>query len=273
MDIGSPSIDTAADLARAGFWRRWLATLIDSIAVMFPFQLLAAILFVMTAGTVQMNSGFFSFCASTKTIPQALEPPPPQDSNFARVCRTLFFGATIGATLTVGRTNREGNATTTVSQGYMLDQDGKPIHGRSIDGIFWLAFLAYLTGMVWKTGKTLGARVVGVKVADAAKPDAPGVPLGRAIIRYLAMAIGAVPAFALLIYRYVSIGGSADAMFTDNFFRWFTYAGGFGALWVVVLIYQIATKKDPVYDRLAGTAVVRDRSAKPAIPPGLGRPA
>src|SRR6202022_594158 len=120
MDTGGSRVDTTADLPRAGFWRRWLATLIDSIVVTFPFQLLAAVLFAMTAGTVQMESGFYSYCAAAKTVPQLLDPPPPHDSNFARVCRISFFGAPTGAVLTVGRVTRDGSATTTVSQGYML---------------------------------------------------------------------------------------------------------------------------------------------------------
>jgi hypothetical protein len=129
MDIGGSRIEATADLPRAGFWRRWLATLIDSVVVMFPFQILAAVLFAMTAGTVQMDSGFYRYCAAANTVPQSLDPPPPHDSNFARVCRISFFGAPTGAILTVGRVTRDGSATTTVSQGYMLDKDGTPIHG------------------------------------------------------------------------------------------------------------------------------------------------
>lgn len=257
MDAGDLRTDTTTDLPRAGFWRRWLATLIDSIVVIFPFQVLAAILFAATAGGVQMNSGFFRACAPATSVPKALDPPPPHDSNFASTCHVSFFGATTGATLTVGRTTREGTTTTNVSQNYMVDADGKPIRGTSIDGIVGLAFLAYLVGMVWKTGRSLGARTVGVRVVDAATPGTSGVPLRKAITRYLAMVLGAAPALAILIYQRVAVGGSADAMFTASFFRWFMYAGGLGALWAVVLIFQIARKKDPVYDRLAGTAVLR----------------
>jgi hypothetical protein len=266
MDASASRLDATADLLRGGFWRRWAATLIDTIIVMFPFQILAVVLFAVTAGTVQMDNGFFSFCAPAKTIPQSLAPPPPHDSNFARVCHISFFGAPTGAILTVGRTTREGTRTTTVSQGYMLDKDDKPTRGTSIDWIVWLTFLIYLVGMVWKTGKTLGARVVGVKVVDVAEPGASKVPIRKAIIRYLAMAIGFVPVFAVLIYRYAVSGGNADAMFTEDFFRWFMYAGLLGALWVVVLIFQIANKRDPIYDRLAGTAVVRVRGVEPTRP-------
>jgi uncharacterized RDD family membrane protein YckC len=257
MDNGPPSLD-AAILPRAGFWRRWLSTIIDGIIVMLPFQMLAAVLFAMTAGMIQMDSGFFTSCADGKTIPQGLNPPPPHDSNFIRVCRVSFFGAPTAATLTVGRVTREGTTTTTVSQGYMLDKEGTPIRGTSIDWIFQLTFLAYLVVMVWKTGRTLGARAVGVRVIDVASPGVSGVPLGKAIIRYLAMVIGAVPAFALLIYQSATTGGGADAMFAGQFFQWFAYAAVFGGLWVIVLIIQIARKTDPVYDRLVGTAVVRN---------------
>ena len=257
MNAAPPPLD-AADLPRAGFWRRLAALVIDSIIVILPFQMLAAVLFAMTAGTVQMNSGFYSSCMDGKTIPQGLDPPPPHDSNVMRVCRTSLLGAaTTGATLTVGRVTREGNTTTTVSQTYMLDKDGTPIRGTSIDLIYDLALLAYLVIMIWKTGKTVGARLVGVRVVDAAHPGAAGVPLGKAIIRYLAMLIGAVPAVALLIYQYVATGGVADAMFTGGFFEWFAYAGLLLGLWGIVLTVQVARKTDPVYDKLAGTAVVK----------------
>ena len=256
MSDSPPSLD-ASDLPRAGFWRRWWALIIDGIIVTLPFGMLAAVLFATTAGMIQMNSGLFTSCVDGKTIPQGLNPPPPHDSNAMRVCRVSFFGATTAATLTVARVTREGATTTSVSQSYMLDKEGIPIRGTSIDWIYQLGFVAYLVAMVWKTGKTLGARAAGVRVIDVANPGAAGVPLGRAIGRYLAMMIGAVPALALLSYQYATTGGNADAMFTGQFFQWFAYAGVFGGVWAIVLIIQIARKTDPVYDRLAGTAVVK----------------
>jgi uncharacterized RDD family membrane protein YckC len=258
MDTVASRLDTTADLQRGGFWRRWLATLIDAIIVILPFQAFAAVLFAITAGTVQMESGFYRYCAATTTLPQSLAPPPPRDSNFARVCRTSFFGAPTGVVLIVGRTVRDGNVTTTVSQGYMLDKGGRPIDGINIDSIVSLAFLIYLVGMVWKSGKTVGARTVGVRVIDTANPNALEVSLRKVIIRYLAMVIGVVPIFAALIYQYVTTGGTADAIFTASFFIWMMCTGAVAVLWLVVLIVQVAMKRDPVYDRVAGTAVVRD---------------
>lgn len=261
MTIDAAGAGTPPALPRAGFWRRWLATVIDAIVVMLPFQMLAAVLFAMTAGMIQMDSGLFTNCQVGKTIPQGLDPPPPHDSNFIRVCRVSFFGATTGAILTVGRVTREGNTTTTISQGYMLDKDGTPVRGQSIDWIVQIAFIVYLIGMIWKSGRTVGARVVGVRVIDAANPGASSVPLLKTIGRYLVMMIGAVPSFAVLIFQLATQRGVADAMFTGEFFRWFTYAALFGGLWTIVLIVQIAMKTDPIYDRLAGTAVVRGGDA------------
>ena len=111
--------------------------------------------------------------------------------------------------------------------------------------------------MIWKTGRTLGARVVKIRVVDVAQPAASGVPLRKVTIRYLAMAIGAMPAFAILIYQRVTVGGSADGIFNASSLPWFGYAALFAAGWVIILTMQIGTKKDPVYDRLAGTAVIR----------------
>lgn len=258
MSSASAISGTAAESPRAGCWRRFLSILIDCIIVTLPFQALAAVLFAATAGNIQMQGGFFTTCQAGKEIPQALSPPPPRDPNFMQVCRTSFFGATTGASLTVGRITREGAKTTTVSQSYMLDRDGTTINGHSIDWIVQLGLLAYLVLMIWNSGETLGARMVGVRVVDAANPDSHGVPLGKAILRYLAMFIGAAPTIALLGYQYAVTGGVADAMFSAGFFQWFAVAALFGTAWAIVLIVQIARKVDPVYDRLAGTAVLRD---------------
>jgi uncharacterized RDD family membrane protein YckC len=268
MDIGVSTSGTAANLPRGGFWRRWLTIVIDTIIVMLPFQVLAAILFNLTAGMVQMDSGFFSVCAATKDIPQFLSPPPPHDSNFARVCRISFFGAPTGAFLTVSRITREGNTTTNVSQGYMLDKDGNPVHGTAIDWIVTLALLAYLVGMISRTGRTYGARVAGLRVVDTANPSLTEVPIRKVIVRYLAMAIGFVPMLAIFIYQYATVGRSADAIFTADFFRVFTYTAVIAFVWCVALVFQIARKRDPYYDRLAGTAVVRRQSQPPnPVPP------
>ncbi|MGD0847811.1 RDD family protein [Bradyrhizobium sp.] len=273
MNTDGAHLEEIAKLPRAGFWRRWAATLIDWIVVAVPFQVLAVVLFATTSGMVQMHGGlFFNSCEVAKTIPQSLSPPPPHDANFATVCHVSLFGAATGVTLTVGRTTREGSTTKTVTQGYMLDQAGNPIDGFSLDWIVASAFVVYLVWMIWKKGRTVGARIVRIRIVDTADVQSSGVPILKVISRYLAMIIGFVPAMALLLYQRAITDGSADAMFTDHFFQWFIYSGLVAAIWSVLLIIQVARKTDPVYDRLAGTAVVRDQKAvqaAQAVEPGL----
>jgi hypothetical protein len=252
------SSTATTDLPRAGFWRRLGATVIDGIIILVPFQIAAAVLFSVTAGMVQMYGGLaINFCAKAESIPQSLSPPPPHDSNFAQVCRVTFFGATTGAILTVARVTRVGTGTKMVRQGYMLNKNGDPVSGMSLDPIAGLTFLAYLLGMIWKRGRTLGGRIVGVRVVDVAEPDKRGAPITKTIMRYLVMVIGLIPGLALLAYRWLTTDGSADAMFEGGFFQWLIYAVLVEAVWCIVLIVQIAQKKDPAYDRLAGTAVLK----------------
>ena len=152
---------------RAGFWRRFAGNFIDTIVVFIPFPIIGAVLFAVTAGTVQLDSGI-STCEKGAAIPQGLNPPPPHDSNYMQVCRFSLLGATTGAVLTVARVTRNQNTTTTVSEGYMLDKDGNPVNGKSIDWIFQLALVVYLIGMFWKTGRTVGCRAMRMKLIDTA---------------------------------------------------------------------------------------------------------
>ena len=65
MNIDASPPDLATSVPRGGFWRRWLATVIDCLLVILPFQILAAVLFNLTAGMIQMDGGIYSFCAPT----------------------------------------------------------------------------------------------------------------------------------------------------------------------------------------------------------------
>jgi uncharacterized RDD family membrane protein YckC len=255
--VTPPALDVATEPRRGGFWRRWLATLIDAVIVMLPFQALAAILFSLTAGMIQLDNGLFRTCTVSREIPAALDPPPPHDSNFSNVCHFWFFTMKNGAVMIVGRTTRDGAVTTTVTEGYMLDANDKPIKGYNIDWIVWLSLVAYLALMIWKSGRSLGGRVVNLRVIDTTDPGAINVPLRKAFLRYLAMAIGFVPVFALLLFRRLTVGDNPDELFTTGFFQWFLGAGLIAMVWTIVLIVQVARKRDPWYDRLAGTAVIR----------------
>jgi RDD family protein len=251
---------------RAGFWRRLLAWVIDIVVISVPFQVIAAILFATTSGWIQQSGGItFATCVESREVPDGLSPPPPAGSNFTRECRVFFFGAETARTLQVARVTKEGRITKTIWRGYMLDANGHPIDGVSIDWLVVAVLIAYLFAMETQTCATLGDRWTRVRVVDASAPDAYGVPLRKIIIRYLATLIGFAPMVAVwLVYavRYgLDIEAIIEAIAETDFFTLLILTGipAFG--WLVLISVQIAMKRDPLYDSIAGTAVVRVTSA------------
>jgi hypothetical protein len=244
---------------RAGFWRRQLSLLIDIAVVSVPFQLIVAVLFVATTGLVQLSWGLTSTqCEMLKKVPDGLTPPPPAGSNFARSCNVYFFGVQTARGLIVGRATREGMITKTVSQEYMLDRDGHPVNGVSIDWIVILSLIIYLIVFETRTGVTLGNRAMRIRVIDAIAPSAWTVRLRRIVTRYVAMLIGLLPLLAIVLFYAVWFGGDVDDTAAGSLFAWVqmaAIAAAFG--WMVWQIVQVARKRDPVYDKIAGTAVVR----------------
>jgi uncharacterized RDD family membrane protein YckC len=302
---------------RAGFWRRVVAFLIDTLIVSMVVQLMVAFLFFATSGRLQMLGDLsYTSCSAPATVPNGLVPPLPAGVNYARECTiTTFFGAPTAKILQVGRTkdgtvSRNGKVVTTTSreilQTYRLDQDGRPVNGILLDWFAALLLISYLVAMETRRGATLGGRAMGIRVTDAAAPAGPGVPgpsvpLRKVLARYAAMLIGVLPLIAvLLVYfaLYAAPGelttslaklGRQNALFNElksTAFQWQPFLSSYlfdlsGTLlrddavslgivdwlyeiadlalkaWVIYLIVQIVRGRDPVYDRIAGTSVVR----------------
>jgi uncharacterized RDD family membrane protein YckC len=266
--MGLPMTSDQPVGVRAGFWRRWLALWIDGIIISLPFQVVVAILFAATSGRIQQVGGLtYTNCSIRQTVPDGLAPPPPAGSNFARECNVYFFGAQTARTLEVGRVTKEGAVTETVSRHYMLDRHGRMLdrHGRPIDDvsadwIVMMAFIAYLFAMEARTGASLGDRAMRIRVVDAAVPAAPSVPLRKIVTRYLAASVGFLPMLAVAL-AYLSLaylyGADLEEIPASNIFTWLGITGAAAFGWVIFLTVQIIRKRDPLYDRIAGTAVVR----------------
>jgi len=238
---------------RAGFWRRLLSYLIDYTWI--PTQIIAAILFATTSGLIQQTGGItFTTCATDSQIPAGLMPPPPADSNFSTECNVYFFGAQTASYVRVGRSTKNGS----ISRTYMLDREGHPIDAIPLDWLPLLAFIAYVIVFETRTGATLGSRVTRIRVLDPTAAGVTRVPLRKTIIRYFGLFLGLAPMFAIFLFYLALYGGDLEAIMNNNIFIWTEVtAGGLALAWAVVLLVQIATKRDPLYDGLAGTAVVR----------------
>src|SRR5262249_46472773 len=185
-------------------------------------------------------------------------PPPPPGSNCARECKVYaFFGAQTARSLQVGRVTKEGATTKTVWRGYMLDRHGRPIDGVSADWIVMTALIAYLLAMETRTGATLGDRAMRIRVIDAAVPAGPSVPLRKIVTRYLAASVGFLPMLAVALAYFGPYGPDFEEIAASNIFTWLWITGAVAFGWFIFLNVQIIRKRDPLYDRIAGTAVVR----------------
>jgi hypothetical protein len=123
-----------------------------------------------------------------------------------------------------------------------------------------LALSAYMVAMETRTGATLGSRAMRICVIDAATLAGPSVPLRKIVLRYLAMLIGFLPILAVLLIFLIVLwkhGWDVGEIATVNFLNWFLVAGFVLFGWIIFLGVQIAFKRDPLYDRIAGTAVLR----------------
>jgi uncharacterized RDD family membrane protein YckC len=239
---------------RAGFWRRFLAYMIDGLIVGIPFEVLAVLLYLVSGGVLQSNS-FYTSCVTTKVLPDNLDPPAPLDANQLLDCRSSFFG------LETGREFRALHVTTQTSgdskrvfwtgRKYPLGPDSRPVNAASLDWIPFVALGAYLIVLQRRFGATLGMRALGIRSLDKREPRRVGLTWRGAIIRNLAPWLGLVPMFGVL--ALVILLGPGD-------FVWLALplAAALGLLWDIWNLVQVIRKRDPPYDRLAGTAVVRN---------------
>jgi uncharacterized RDD family membrane protein YckC len=221
---------------RAGFYRRCAAALIDAIVVSAAIQLLAVVLFVTTHGAVQMSGGFQLYNCAHKVaiadLPKGLVPAPPEQADAAKICRISFFGLETARQLTVSRTAKGDTAE--ASRTYMLDGDDRPKAGISLDWLLFPAFLLYLVALERRFGTTVGKRLSGLRVVDTEAPEGGNIPWRKAMIRNV------------LIWGWLL---ASEA--------WLPGAGLLGIAWILWILIQGDRKIDPVYDRIAGTAVLR----------------
>lgn len=253
--------DLQSSEPRAGFWRRLAAALIDGLIVGVPLQILVVPLYLLTNGAVQFHGGVtYKDCSQNVQIsqlPPGLDPAPPENSNYAVICRTSLFGLTTAQNLTVARKTKTGNTTTSVSQSYLLGPDGKPTRGWSLDSAALLVLIAYLFLSETYFGRTGGKRLLGIRVVDLKNPEKIRVPLRKVALRYFLMWAGVWPMFIALFVPYLANGGDIEATSRGSVFIWLALSGIFCAIWCLWIFVQIVCKRDPIYDRIAGTAVLK----------------
>ena len=100
---------------------------------------------------------------------------------------------------------------------------------------------------------------MSIRIADAAMPGKVGVPIAKAVGRYLLILAGLIP---LLLVQALFLWRNGDVEALDRVAGSPLYlASSFGAaflafLWLLWMVIAVCRKRDPINDRLAGTAVV-----------------
>jgi uncharacterized RDD family membrane protein YckC len=227
--------ESAPPRPRAGFYRRCGAALIDALVVSAAIQLLVVVLFAATHGAVETTNGFQVWnCqrhVAIADLPKDLVPAPPERADSAVICKESFFGLETARRLTVSRA--KGHAEE-ASQSYMLDANDRPNKSTSLDWLLFPTFLLYLVALEHRFGKTVGKWSFGLRVVDAAAAERSGVPLHKAMIRNVLIWGWALPSET-----------------------WLPGAGLLGIAWILWILIQGDRKIDPIYDRIAGTAVLQ----------------
>jgi len=245
-----------AERARAGLLRRGFSFFVDGILVFIPFQALAAILFVLTAGAVQFDRGVtFTQCVKATNLPADLKPAPPADANSAQICKTFFFGLETARQLTIVRVTKDGKETSTESRNYILNRNDKVIDGWSLDGPAWVALLAYLIWGKLRKGGTIGDRTNKIVLVDDSLKTTSPPNIQQIAIRYLAL-LGPMLLATLAITVVSRLPGALETRITAQDWVWLFAFAIPALLYYLVCGVQIMLKRDPVWDRVARTAVI-----------------
>ncbi len=237
-------ISSAETWQRAGFWHRLIAAVIDGFTVALPLQILVVILFLVTNGHVQGSAGF----TTTRCVAVSVVPPP--GFNSTRECRTSFLGFDTAHTLVLDSVSQDGTVNTSSSTKYTLGPDGRPNDAFIIDGFYWVLSLAYLIILEYRFGQTLGKYIVSIRTIDVDVPERVGIPLKKAVFRQLAMlVVMMLPLLpALLSMLFISLTMTPIIVSLLLMLAWY--------LWIIISIVE---RRDPIYDQLAGTAVITNQ--------------
>jgi uncharacterized RDD family membrane protein YckC len=120
-----------------------------------------------------------------------------------------------------------------------------------------IAFVVYLLALGTRTGVTLGDKATRIRLVDTSVPDTIGVPFRKVVTRYLAMLIGFVP-MLVVVFAFLGLyGPRPEEAFNSQLWTWLWATGAIGMIWIIFLCVQVIRKRDPLYDKIAGTAVVR----------------
>ncbi len=248
----------SARALRVGFWRRAVSVIVDQFVIGVPIMLLLAALYSASNGRIQ-GGGLVTFCVFSQTGPSDLLPPPTMRIDVWSQCTSKTFGMT-SASWVIGRNvETTDNLIRTRDVVWRLDRNGSTTDAVSLDWTYTVVFFVYLVWMSVRYGRTLGDRLVRIRLIETGHTEFGAISIKSAVLRPVFLVVGLVPSFVGLIF--VSSSSNSAAL------GWVIVAGLASAVvWLLMLLVQIVRRRDPWFDRWAGTAVVyADGRSAPSV--------
>src|SRR6202163_1173982 len=250
-----PDLTDSVESMRGGFWRRALAVSIDLIAISAFLQVVALLLFPLTHGQVQFSGGplYGLNCQKLASVPEGVSIPPEFNANSVTDCQQSLLGLPTARALRVSRITRDGAVTKVAQIRQRLDADGKPTPGLPLD-IFVLPLLIALRFALDRIGGSMGRRICRLRLSNASDGQYPP-PTTSLSRRYAAQALPLAPAWIWSVYAALFPGQEL----LGSTLYWLFWAGTGIPLLIAALIAadSIIRRRDALYDRFAGTRVLR----------------
>ena len=251
-------VDEETSLPRAGFWRRAGSLTLDYFIITIPLQVLAVVLYAYSDGRIQSSFGGFPFqvcrlfnADDAARVASQLPTAPVPEWNYAQECSTTFFGWTHARAHVFGKLTQVPGMTTNIWQRYPVNV------GSSKPPVDWgwvssVIFTAYLYVALLLFGKTIGMRLTKTRLITTSEPTRRGVAFWRILYRSLLVSLPGVP--LAIAFAYAASQASSISSVPLYVLVAFGIAIGFW-LWI---LRALILKQDPYYDRVAGTAVIRE---------------
>ena len=125
-----------------------------------------------------------------------------------------------------------------------------------------IAIFVYLVVMETWRGATIGKWLTGIRTVDPSNPGRRGLPFAKALQREFTKVGGFIPTLIIIPMNFGAMMSIAEApAAAGGFAAWFVplqlVAQFLPLVWLAWIGVSLVNNRDPVYDRVAGTTVVR----------------
>ncbi len=243
--------DTSAGSNRAGFWRRFLAILIDLCLITLALAAIGLLLFAPTGGAIRVtNTLINSESCSEAELPKLNDLNLILPDNFRASRATRCAGSVLGyvhdRSLVLSEVSQNGAVTYTRKVRIPTDSEWRPMHAFNLDDLTMPLLALYLILTQWRFGRTLGMRQLNVAVRSLSgeRPTLWQV-IKRVLVLFVPVGFGWAGAWLGLNHGF---DGVRLAIVIVALLASITF--------VINIILAASRRRLPWHDRFAGTEVI-----------------